>query len=40
MSSDKIKSFAKVNLDLKILKVRSDWYHDIQSLFHKITLYD
>ena len=34
------KSHAKVNLFLKVLGKRSDGYHDIQSLFQLICLYD
>lgn len=31
---------AKVNLHLRVLRKRADGYHDIQTLMHKITLYD
>ena len=34
------KSPAKINLFLNIIKKRSDGYHDIQSIFQLIELYD
>jgi 4-diphosphocytidyl-2-C-methyl-D-erythritol kinase len=35
-----IRSFAKVNLALAVLGRRTDGYHDIQTLFQSINLYD
>ena len=35
-----IKSFAKINSILDILRKRADGYHDIFSIMHKINLYD
>lgn len=40
MEFNKYFSYAKINLNLKIIKKREDWYHDIDSLFHKISLCD
>jgi len=34
------KAFAKVNLGLKILRKRDDGYHNIETIFHRINLYD
>lgn len=36
----RIRSFAKVNLDLRVLHRRPDGYHEIRSLFHTISLAD
>jgi len=36
----KIKSFAKINLSLKILSKLENWYHEIDSIFSKISLFD
>lgn len=35
-----LKSYAKVNLHLDIIKKRSDGYHDLESIFLKIALHD
>ena len=40
MKFHKIKSFAKVNLTLKILNKYSNGYHKIESLISKINLAD
>ena len=40
MPIHKVKSFAKVNLGLKILNKRSDNFHNINSIFIRISLYD
>jgi len=34
------KSFAKINIFLEIVRKRKDGYHDIESLFGRISLYD
>jgi len=36
----KIKSFAKINLGLEVVKKRKDNYHEIRTLFQTIDLYD
>ena len=36
----RIKSFAKINLGLEVLRKREDCYHDIRTLFQSIDLYD
>ncbi len=35
-----LRAYGKVNLFLKVLGKREDGFHDIYTLFHKITLYD
>ncbi len=35
-----LKSPAKINLHLEILKKRSDGYHELESIVHLVTLYD
>ena len=35
-----IKSYAKINIGLKVLEKRKDGFHDIDSYFHIIDLYD
>jgi 4-diphosphocytidyl-2-C-methyl-D-erythritol kinase len=36
----RVKSYAKVNLDLRVLWRRSDGFHELRSLFHTISLAD
>lgn len=36
----RVKAYAKVNLSLKVLGKRADGYHNIDSVFHLIDLYD
>ena len=36
----KVKSFAKVNLMLKVIKKREDGYHELQMLNKRIPLFD
>ena len=36
----RVKSFAKVNLDLRVLWRRADGFHEIRTLFHTISLAD
>jgi 4-diphosphocytidyl-2-C-methyl-D-erythritol kinase len=40
MDSLRLESFAKVNLRLEILKKREDGYHEIRTLFQKVSLHD
>jgi 4-diphosphocytidyl-2-C-methyl-D-erythritol kinase len=40
MSSIKLKSYAKVNLTLDILRKRGDGYHDLETVFQQIGLCD
>ena len=40
MTSISAKSFAKINLSLKVLKLRKDGFHDIESVMQNISLYD
>src|SRR5262245_34772279 len=35
-----VKAFAKINLFLNVLKKRSDGFHDIETLFARISLFD
>lgn len=34
------RAYAKINLGLRILRKREDGYHDIETVFHRINLYD
>ncbi len=36
----RVKSFAKINLGIEVLKKREDGYHDIRTLFQTVGLYD
>ena len=36
----KVKSFAKINLALAVLRRREDGYHEIRTVFQSIDLYD
>lgn len=36
----KVRSFAKINLGLEVIKKRKDHYHEIKTLFQTIDLYD
>ncbi|MGQ9854523.1 MAG: 4-(cytidine 5'-diphospho)-2-C-methyl-D-erythritol kinase, partial [Candidatus Oleimicrobiaceae bacterium] len=35
-----LRSFAKINLGLRVLGKRSDGYHDIWTIFQQVSLYD
>ncbi|MBI4811284.1 MAG: 4-(cytidine 5'-diphospho)-2-C-methyl-D-erythritol kinase [Ignavibacteriales bacterium] len=35
-----LKAYAKINLGLRILRKRDDGYHDIDTVFHRVDLYD
>ena len=36
----KVKSYAKINLGLEVLRLRPDGYHDLRTLFQWVSLYD
>lgn len=40
MRSIRLKSLAKVNLDLRVLHKRSDGYHELRTVFHTVALGD
>lgn len=40
MLSTTLKSFAKINIGLRILKKRDDGYHDIETIFYPVSLFD
>jgi len=35
-----VRSYAKINLGLRILGKRSDGFHELQTVFHRVNLYD
>lgn len=35
-----LKAYAKINLGLRILRKREDGYHDIETIFHRVNIYD
>jgi 4-diphosphocytidyl-2-C-methyl-D-erythritol kinase len=35
-----VKAYAKINLGLRILKKRPDGYHDIETVFHRVNIFD
>ena len=35
-----LKSYAKINLSLDVLKKRKDGYHNIDTIFQRINLFD
>lgn len=40
MNKINLKAYAKINLNLLVLNKRNDNYHNIKSIFQKVTLYD
>lgn len=36
----RVKAYAKINLGLRIIRRRDDGYHDIETIFHRINLFD
>jgi 4-diphosphocytidyl-2-C-methyl-D-erythritol kinase len=40
MRSISLPSFAKINLDLRVLGTRPDGYHDLKTVFQSLTLFD
>lgn len=40
MKSLKLKAYAKINIGLQVLNKRADGYHDINTIFSKINLFD
>src|SRR5580700_3602649 len=40
MQRVRLKSMAKVNLDLRVLPKRADGYHELRTVFHTISLAD
>ncbi len=35
-----LKAYGKINIGLRIIRKRSDGYHDIETIFHRINVYD
>lgn len=35
-----IRSYAKINLSLDVLRRREDGYHDLKMIMHSVNLYD
>ena len=35
-----LKAYAKINLGLRVLRKREDGFHDIETIFHRINLFD
>jgi len=35
-----VKAYAKINLGLRILQKRGDGYHDVETVFHRVNLFD
>src|SRR5437899_9808075 len=37
---DVIRAYPKINLGLRIVRIREDGYHDIETVFHRINIFD
>ena len=35
-----IRAYAKINLGLRILRKREDGYHEIETVFHRVNIFD
>ncbi|MFI5252413.1 MAG: 4-(cytidine 5'-diphospho)-2-C-methyl-D-erythritol kinase [Bacteroidota bacterium] len=40
MDSITVKAYAKINVGLRILKKRLDGYHNIETIFHRVNIFD
>jgi 4-diphosphocytidyl-2-C-methyl-D-erythritol kinase len=40
MTTNILKAYAKINIGLHLIRKRLDGYHDIETIFHRIQLYD
>ncbi len=40
MTANSLKAYAKINIGLHLVRRRLDGYHDIETIFHRVQLYD